>query len=119
MVNKRMPIRRIDPISKRPYPLRLKSKRRPEMTIAAGFKLNDGLLICADTKITSDYQSDESKIFFRKSETNGSVVVVAIAGAVDYAKACATKVQEAVGGIALDEISLTSAQQAVEAVLTD
>ncbi len=58
------------------------------MTIAAGFKFSDGVLLCADTQIT--YQGiakvSGTKILPFEFKGNGSKVVFAFSGSVNYAK---------------------------------
>lgn len=38
------------------------------MTIAAGFACDDGVLLCADTKVSTDIQTQESKLAFYRSD---------------------------------------------------
>ncbi|HTW44942.1 MAG TPA: hypothetical protein VMD58_05305 [Acidobacteriaceae bacterium] len=38
------------------------------MTIAAGFSCEDGVLLCADTKVSTDVKTNESKLAFYRSE---------------------------------------------------
>lgn len=49
----------------RPHPPKKKRPRRKHVTIAAGFNFDGGLLLCADTKITTDAKTNESKLFYR------------------------------------------------------
>src|SRR5271165_3390167 len=81
----------IEPFPKPPSsihkPARL-SRRKP-VTIAACFEFDDGILFCADTKITADVKTNQTKIFPNDYTGPGSycATVFVIAGSVPYAKA--------------------------------
>ena len=52
----------------RTLPRRETSPRKKAMTVAAGFFCEDGVLLCADTKISTDVQTEESKLVFYRSD---------------------------------------------------
>lgn len=60
------------------------------MTIAVGFLCRDGILLCADTQISKGSKSNESKIlkitFGPEEPATSATVLVAISGAVKYAR---------------------------------
>jgi len=63
-----------------PYPQRLKSNK-PPVTLAAGFLCEDGIVICADREVTTDFEKyEESKIFTVNSDSNPSTPTAIIAG---------------------------------------
>jgi 20S proteasome alpha/beta subunit len=57
------------------------------MTIAVGFTYDQGIVLCADTKITTDIQTSESKLAFFCSVDQQCCFAVAISGNdMDYAR---------------------------------
>jgi 20S proteasome alpha/beta subunit len=67
------------------------------MTIAAGFLCNDGIVICADREVTTDYEKyEESKIFTINPDgaTTGPTVVIAGSGWLDFVKMTVDKIRE-------------------------
>jgi len=78
----------------RPYPERLEEKPSP-MTIAAGFVCRDGIVICADSEVSTDFEKyEESKIFTLASVT-GPTVVFAGSGWSDFIKMTVSKIKTA------------------------
>lgn len=65
-----------------PRPLRLLSRRA--MTIAAGFRFDDGVLLCADTQQTSSSKTNETKLF--KIEHLGCSLILALTGRTRFAQ---------------------------------
>ncbi len=76
----------------RPYPVRLEEPD-PPMTIAAGYKCLDGIVICADSEVSSDFDKyEESKIFTMTSVT-APTVVFAGAGWMEFIKMAVSKIK--------------------------
>jgi hypothetical protein len=71
------------------------------VTIAIGFEFQDGVLFCADTKITTDVKTNESKILpcWYGKEGRDCVSVFALAGSFDFARAAIEKCESAVAGL--------------------
>ena len=101
------PIKRLDiPINR--LHTREKPKGAEAMTIAAGFRCRDGVLLCADTEITVGSLSKEyqSKLFTINAKADSYLVY---AGCVDFADELVEKLQEAVKGKTGEKL-LTSAR---------
>jgi 20S proteasome alpha/beta subunit len=67
------------------------------MTIAAGFLCQDGIVICADREVTTDWEKhEESKIFTINPDgaTSGPTVVIAGSGWLDFVKMTVDKIRE-------------------------
>jgi 20S proteasome alpha/beta subunit len=78
-----------------PYPKRLE-RRKPPMTIAAGFFCQDGIVICADSEVSTDFEKfDESKIFTQNPDGAGDAPTVVFAGSgwLDFVKMTVDKVR--------------------------
>jgi 20S proteasome alpha/beta subunit len=83
-------------VNRYPYPLKDRiyfpdvAPRREFVTIAVGFLCRDGILLCADTQISKGSKSNESKIlkvgFGSEDPATSATVLVAICGAVKYAR---------------------------------
>ncbi len=77
-----------------PYPERLERKK-PPMTIAAGFLCPDGIVICADSEVTTDFEKfEESKIFtlHHEIDTPNHTAVFAGSGWLDFVKMTVDKI---------------------------
>jgi 20S proteasome alpha/beta subunit len=97
--------------------------RKPTlMTIAIGFQFNDGVLFCADTKITTDVKTNESKIVYcGYGKNNACVSVFALAGSLPYARAAIEKCENAVALLDFTDYTNTTldrVQNAIESALT-
>jgi hypothetical protein len=80
----------------RPYPSRL-DRRKPPMTIAAGFLCDDGIVICADREVsTGSDKWEESKIFtlHTDAETPKTNAIIAGSGWLDYVKMTVDKIRK-------------------------
>lgn len=73
--------------------------KRPTVTIAAGFKFDQGILFCADTKITTDIKTDESKISALRYPGGNCTTVFTFAGCVPYARMLVRRCEERITGL--------------------
>jgi hypothetical protein len=89
------------------------------VTVAIACKFQDGLLFCADTKLsTGNEKRNESKIHWKRwGPSNNSVSVFALAGDVDYAAAAIEKCERAIARLRFNETSLDEIQETIELVL--
>ncbi len=70
------------------------------MTIAAGFLCEDGIVICADREVTTDFEKyEESKIFTVNSDSSPATPTAIIAGSgwLDFVKMAVRQDQNEVG----------------------
>jgi len=83
--------------------------RREAVTIAAGFRFADGVVLCADTQIT--YQGvakvSGTKIFPFEFKRNGSRAVFTFSGDLKYAKGGITKCVRAIAKLHSSAVSLS------------
>ena len=80
---KRPPVRPLD--RRRPTPIQ-RRQVRASMTIAAGFRYEDGILLCADREVTEGVSKfSESKIFGERVSPDVSLAF-ALSGGMDYAE---------------------------------
>jgi 20S proteasome alpha/beta subunit len=78
-----------------PFPERLERKD-PPMTIAAGFLCRDGIVICADSEVSTDLEKfEESKIFSLNAEQDSQhpTIIFAGSGWFDFVKMTVDKIQ--------------------------
>ena len=108
----------------RPEPrIPLKKYLRPEerpVTIAAGFKFDDGLIICADTQQTYSgvLKLDATKLVPINFAHNGrSQVVFAISGSVRYAQMAIQKIQAAIAKRRPEDMTLLGIFESIETEL--
>src|SRR5262249_50081105 len=71
------------PPLKQRYPLVKLPEEKP-MTIAAGFRVREGIVLCTDTLYSSDTQTHERKIFWEEHDTYS--MAIALAGLQPYAR---------------------------------
>ncbi|HXD33143.1 MAG TPA: hypothetical protein VN643_18620 [Pyrinomonadaceae bacterium] len=95
------------------------------MTIAIGFEFNEGVLFCADTKITTDIKTNESKIttcwYGNKGESCACVSVFTLAGNLPYARAAIEECEHAIAALDFKDgttVSLDGVQNAIRSALT-
>ena len=101
-----------------PRPKRKRPKKAGDVTIAAGFNFNDGILLCADTKHTGSMALYKPKLFPSDYVIGGvsrAKSVFAIVGSDTYAKMAVTKCSEAISR--LKQWSLIDMATAIEKVL--
>lgn len=102
----------------RPKPPKKQRPRRKRVTIAAGFTFNGGLLLCADTKITCDVKTNESKLFYRTYGDGESATAFAVAADdLDFATAAISECQDAIAKLNLITASAEEVKQAIEYAL--
>src|SRR5688500_14489037 len=88
-------------------------KRLPgwrSMTIAAGFRFSDGLLICADLEIThgSEFKARATKIFPYSFKASGNNAVFTFSGEVMLSRQCIRKIARALASASPKEKSLSA-----------
>lgn len=102
---------RNQPLDRKPsYPWSFKARKR--MTITAGFKVQNGILLCADTKYTSASKSYATKIF--KQELDGGNVAFALAGTEDCSLMLIQACQRAIS----DSASFLASTEQIEEVIS-
>src|ERR1039457_4093785 len=86
---------------------RVRRPRRKRVTIAAGFVFDGGLLFCADTKITTDVKTNESKLFYCAYGSGKCATTFAVAASdLDFAKSAVEDCQDAVEDLDFTDASL-------------
>lgn len=88
------------------------------MTIAAGFIVQEGILICADTQITGGAKTNKPKIQ-PFTLNDGTLLIFALAGHPDYGQMGIEDSLEAIEGIPPDKRSPTRIKLAIRNVLVD
>ena len=92
------------------------------MTVAAGFECDDGLLLCADTKITTQIKTNESKLLFNlyDGEVTGqySTVFAVASDDFDLAKAAVREYEEGIGRINFGKTDIVGIRKSIEDSLT-
>src|SRR5258707_11713265 len=95
------------------------------MTIAIGFEFQDGVLFCADTKITTDVKTNESKIvscwYGKSGQSSACVSVFTLAGSLPYARAAIEECEHAIDALDFTDattVSLDRIQNAIRSALT-
>ena len=97
---------------------KVKRPRRKRVTIAAGFSFDGGLLLCADTKITTDVKTNESKLFYRAYGNGECATTFAVAAEdLDFATAAIDECQDAIAKLDLTTASAEGVKQAVKSAL--
>jgi 20S proteasome alpha/beta subunit len=89
------------------------------VTVAIACPFDDGVLFCADTKISTGYDKrNQSKILFRQwgRQSNG-VSVFAMAGSLPYATAAAERCERALDAVDFTSTSLDAMQETIDAAL--
>ena len=78
------------------------------MTVAAGFRFADGLLICADSRITygTEFKSRGSKIFPYRFKASGNKAIFTFSGDVAHARMCIQKAGRALADSPSDSWTL-------------
>jgi hypothetical protein len=90
--------------------------RREAVTIAAGFRFNEGVLICADSKLSGNRQHYESKLI-TKHHPCGITSVFSISGRVRFARMAIAECQRKIDSML--NPSKHEVLSAIEAVLID
>jgi 20S proteasome alpha/beta subunit len=103
----------------RPLPKPKRPERLPKpkpVTIALGFQFNDGLLFAADTKITTDVKTNQSKIAYFRSDY--CAVTFALAGVLPYARSAIEKCEMELCQVDFLNATFDDVQNALEKALT-
>jgi hypothetical protein len=87
------------------------------MTIAAGFEFDGGIMLCADTKITADIKTNESKLLWMIHKEKCVTVFAISATDFDLAKAAARQCEEAIGQIHFENIDISGIRKSIESSL--
>ena len=88
------------------------------MTIAAGFKFSDGLVLCTDTKHTyGGAMKLQSAKIFRKEDDSGLKTAFCIVGSVRYCKMIVQKCEGALATLGPNEISRAEVKTVIETIL--
>jgi hypothetical protein len=86
------------------------------MTIAAGFRCRDGLLLCADSQFSGADKGHPDKV---TSRPFGAVTVAfAMSGDEDYARTAIYDSYEAVADIPLDQCNISTTRKAIRRAIT-
>jgi len=115
---------RHEPLNRKrcPVPNRERRRRKNPVTVAIACAFQDGVLFCADTKITTGQQkAHESKIYIwpRDQPFNNRCAIFIVAGDTDYAAAAIEKCERAIAKLDFSSTSLGEFQDSIEAVLVD
>jgi hypothetical protein len=86
--------------------------RKKPVTIAAGFRFDRGLLLCADTQYTADQKTYESKMFH--IQHGAAHVVLILVGYEDYARRAIEMISEKVKNVPLDALTKENLHNAIE-----
>ena len=78
-------------------------RSRKPVTIAAGFRFNEGLLLCADTQYTANHKTDESKIFHVRH--GGASIVLILTGSEGFGKRAVELVSKEVRNVSVGELT--------------
>jgi len=118
------PLKHVVPLPRRethyhPNPDRESLQPEKAMTIAACFEFDDGILFCADTKITSDVKTNQSKIFARVYPDNYCATTFVLTGIVPYAKAAIEKCERRIAKLDSLTVSIDQVQDEIESTLVD
>src|ERR1019366_7521364 len=97
-----------------PWDSRQKEKR---MTIAAGFVVQDGIVLCADTKYSGSMKVDRTKLFPTRFDSSLSVVF-ALAGHEGYGKMAAEDCNDAIAAIDPSARSAIRVKRAIRGVVS-
>ena len=101
-------------------------ERQPKgenVTIAACFRFDEGILFCADTKITRDTKTEETKLFPRiyggREAQNYCATVFAMSGTVSYAKAAIEDCESRLSTLDFLRVSMNDVRQEIASALAD
>lgn len=89
--------------------------RSNAVTIAAGFRFNTGILLCADTQYSGEAKTYETKLF--QIRHKDSSLVLAVSGRYLFAKRAVERIEANILAIPEDRLSKGNMQDAIEAAL--
>jgi len=87
------------------------------VTIAADFRFDLGILLCADTRWTGKAKTEATKIFTIKH--HAATVVLALAGREAFAKRAVERIAENIRTLDQEKLTLSKLQDKIEAGLRD
>jgi 20S proteasome alpha/beta subunit len=87
------------------------------MTIAAGFRFSDGILLCADTQHTSSSKANETKI--SQIKHGGASLVLVLAGRSAFARRGREKIEEEIKRLPQKQLAKGIIQDAIERALRE
>lgn len=98
-------------------PLRLQKRRA--MTVAASFRFDGGILLCADTKISTYIKTNESKIFASEYSEGAFYSAICVAcNNFDLAKGAVRECEEALANVDIGIAAIASVRDQIQDVLT-
>jgi 20S proteasome alpha/beta subunit len=100
------------PFSRQPKPPVKRLPRSKYVTIAAGFRFDQGILLCADTQYSSAQKTHETKIFPIKY--GDARLIFALTGRDAYARRAVERIEEQFQDIGLAELTRENLQNAIE-----
>ena len=90
------------------------------MTVALGFVYEDGLVFCADTKVTGEVKENESKLpFFPLWDGRGAMLFAISSDDIYYPKAAILRCVEMVGKMSFDTVTMDSMRNMAEFSLAE
>jgi hypothetical protein len=103
-------------------PRRVRSEVRP-VTIAIGFNCSDSILLCADTQLTvAGVTKMTGTKLFREEYPNAAKSVIAISGALHYARMAMQQVEEGIADLGtgnFPQITVRAVRDVIKAVMLD
>jgi 20S proteasome alpha/beta subunit len=108
----RQPHRRFYPFR---IPKRLPERKKTAVTIAAGFRFDKGILLCADTQYSAGHKTEGTKIFPIPYGT--ARLVIALTGREAYARRAIEEIQRELQYVGVDELTKDNLQDAIEKAL--
>jgi 20S proteasome alpha/beta subunit len=104
-----------------PHPIPERLSKGEKVTIAACFKFDEGILFCADTKITTDAKTTQGKIYSNLYAGEGSPcgTVFALAGSVRYATSAIADCEGRISRLNFLKVSVEDIRKEIESALVD
>lgn len=87
------------------------------MTIAAGFEFDGGIMLCADTKITADIKTNESKLFWEVYKEKCVTAFAVSANDFGLAKAAVRECEDGIGKIHFENADMATIRKSIESSL--
>lgn len=85
------------------------------MTIAAGFRFDSGILLCADTQYSAAHKTEGTKIF--PISYGAARFIIALTGREAYARRAIEQIQRELQDVGIDELTKDNLQDAIERAL--
>ncbi len=106
---------------RKPFPpVRWRVERpKKNMTIAAGFHFNGGLLFCVDTKVSTDIKTNESKlIYYTYADGECATAFAMSSDDLNFPRSACESCRDAVSKIDFSSASIESVRKAIQSALT-